>query len=95
PEEIEELRFAGRGRHLPLPGECICAPGDFTVNRVTGDAEIETGDSFVSLLCTAGEGKLLCGGEEYPLSAGCSYFLPAGLPICRIEGNATLLCSRA
>ncbi|MCQ2433591.1 MAG: class I mannose-6-phosphate isomerase [Clostridia bacterium] len=49
------------------------------MHDLRADASFTVGDSFVSLLVTNGEGALVYGGEEYPLSAGISYFLPAGM----------------
>lgn len=95
PDEVEALRFAGRGRFAPLPGEVLCAAEQFAVSRLTGAGTIAVGDSFVSLLCAAGEGSLTCAGVRHRLCRGDSYFLPAGLSDCRVDGDAVLLLSRA
>ena len=50
-----------------------------------------TGDSFVSVLCTEGGAALSCGGEEFPLRAGESLFVPADAPGFALAGNGELL----
>ena len=54
-------------------------------------------DSFVSLLVTAGAGVLTHGDTDYPLRAGDSYFLPAGMGEYHVRGTdgaVTLILSR-
>ena len=50
--------------------------------------------SFVSLLVTAGTGRLAMDGETMPLSAGDSVFLPAGNGNVRVEGDCNVLLTR-
>lgn len=45
-------------------------------------------DSFVSLLVTGGEGKLVHDGVEYTLTAGTSWFLPAGMGTYTVRGTS-------
>ena len=44
-------------------------------------------DSFVSVLVLNGQGVLSFGGEDYALSAGVSYFLPAGMGDYTVKGE--------
>ena len=76
------------GPHL---GQCAY----FTTDSHTGSFT-ETADetSFVSLLVTAGTGRLVMDGETMPLSAGDSVFLPAGSGDFRVEGDCTVLLTR-
>ncbi|MBQ8208947.1 MAG: mannose-6-phosphate isomerase [Clostridia bacterium] len=50
-------------------------------------------DSFSSVLCISGEGKILFDGAEYELMAGDSYFIPAGLGEYKITGNTEIIIS--
>ena len=90
-EEVEALRFA-RGREDGL----LSNSQYFKVERreIRGtDTVFAFADSFVSVLCIAGEGVLRLEGDSYPLSRGDSYFLPAGMGMCEAEGEMTLICS--
>lgn len=51
------------------------------------------GGSFTHLMCVRGEGDILCGGRNYPLRQGDSYFLPAALGEYAVEGDCSLLLS--
>lgn len=90
--EIAALRFS---RTCALPGECICAAAHFAISRLTGDAAFAVTDRFVSLLCLDGESTLTCGGKPYAIRPGQSWYLPADLGDCRIDGGATILLSQA
>ena len=90
--EIDEIRFA-RGREAGT----LANSRYFKVwRREITDAEgiAATPDSFQSLLCTEGEGCIVFDGEEYPISKGDSYLLPAGMGDCEVKGKLTLICSR-
>ena len=72
---------------------CRC----FSVTRLdirTRAALICGGDSFRHLLCVEGEGAVVHGGVRYPLRQGDSYFLPAALGECAVEGACRVLLSR-
>jgi len=72
---------------------CRC----FSVTRLdirTRAALICGGDSFRHLLCVEGEGAVIHGGVRYPLRQGDSYFLPAALGECAVEGACRVLLSR-
>ena len=91
-DEVSAVRFsrAPQGE----VGECLAACPYFEVRRLTGDATLSVTDaSFCHLLCVGGEGRLIQDGVSYPVARGDSYFVPAGLGTCRVEGNVTLLAS--
>lgn len=52
------------------------------------------GGSFQHLLCVEGAGVICCGGNQYPLRRGDSYFMPAALGEYRIQGSCRVLLSR-
>lgn len=90
--EIEALQFT---RSCDLPGECICTAEYFSVSRLTGSADFTVTDRFLSLLCLEGESILSCGGERYAVRPGESWYLPAGLGDCHLNGSAVVLFSQA
>lgn len=51
--------------------------------------------SFLSLTITksAGEGKIMYGGEEFPFKLGETYFIPAGLGEFTVNGDAEIICA--
>lgn len=50
-------------------------------------------DSFSSILCISGAGKIIYDGEEYDLASGDSYFIPAGLGEYTVKGNTEIIIS--
>lgn len=91
--EIDAVRYArGRG-----DAETLADCPYFKVSRleVNGTRDVEaTKESFVSLLCVNGRGKLIFDGAEYEICRGDSYFLPAGLGISTFEGEMTVILSQ-
>lgn len=86
-EEIRSIRF---GAEANPDKELLAACRYFRVRHcdVTGERDFSVGDnSFVSLLCVAGNGEIRFGGESYPVHTGDSYFLPAGMGNCTLRGN--------
>ncbi len=68
----------------------------FKVNKLNVDGErcVSTGgESFMSILCTEGEGTLDFGDQSYELRRGDSYFLPAGLGGAVLSGKLTVITS--
>ena len=51
------------------------------------------GGSFTHLMCVRGGGDILCGGRNYPLRQGDSYFLPAALGEYAVEGDGSFVLS--
>ena len=90
--EIDALRFAAsRGE-----ADELAACAYFRVRKFTGGViRLIAEDSFLSLLCTDGEGEILCDGERYPIRRGDSYFIPRGCAECTLTGNAVVLISEA
>ena len=92
-EEIDAIRYSRGGGDSETLANCRY----FKVSRleVKGAREVEaTQESFVSLLCVNGGGKLIFDGEEYEICRGDSYFLPAGLGISSLEGDMTVILSQ-
>ena len=90
-EEIEAIQFAN-GREEEL----LSNSRYFKVRRceINGTRElVATERSFVSVLCVKGSGTLTFEGEDYPISRGDSYLLPAGMGRCDAGGEMTLICS--
>lgn len=94
-EEISAIRFEAGKRTSP---ERLAACRYFCVDAltVTGERALRAGaDSFVSLLAIRGSGAIRIGDETYPIAAGDSYYLPAGLGDFTVlgEGMTILLSS--
>ena len=89
-DEIEALRFSKAAERTPgLLASC----DKFTVNKyeLSGEKSLEVGtSSFVSLTFTDGEGRIVCGGEEYRFVKGDTYYLPAGLGSVRLESDSAV-----
>ncbi len=90
-DEIEILRYE-RGK----PHGALASCRYFTVYKedIDGEKSFDCDEeSFRSLLCVDGEGYVTCGGDEYPLKKGDSYFLPAGLGEYKIAGKLCVIIS--
>lgn len=94
-EEIGAIRFSRAPRYEI--GECLAACPYFEVHRLTLDDNTVTldvtGESFRHLLCIGGEGALVHDGVSYSVTRGDSFFLPAGMGECTLEGTLSLLVS--
>ena len=94
-DEINSIRYS-KG-HDALSGELLANSEFFSVRKLTLNGQTErldvTAESFLSILCTEGEGKLTFGGEDYSLSRGDSYFLPAGMGECDLTGRVMVIIS--
>lgn len=90
--EISDIRFSkGAG-----DADLLANSEYFKVRRMlVGDKSdiCVTNDSFVSLICIDGEGRIEHDGESYPLKKGDSYFLPAGMGCVTLNGNMTVIAS--
>ena len=93
--EVDAIRFSRTPQYEE--GECLAACPYFEVRRLVLDGTPTTLEvraaSFRHLLCVGGSGVIRFEGEAYPIARGDSYFLPAGLGTCMLEGDATLLVS--
>ena len=91
-EEVCALRYSeGKENDILVNNEY------FKVKQINMEtcADIEaTEQSFISLLCTEGNGAIVYGNEEFPLTRGDSYFLPAGMGKASLKGNMKLICSQ-
>lgn len=96
-EEINAVRYAHATEEERRSPAVLAVCPYFRVELVGLDGErtLEvTEDSFLHLLCTEGEGRLVFDGEEYSFSKGESYLLPAALGKCTFLGCASLLISK-
>lgn len=94
-EEVDAIRFAS-GRKA-MAGELLASSEYFKVERIKlcGRVSLYADEqSFVSLLCVDGKGIIAFEGEEYAISKGDSYFIPAGMGAFDLEGNADIIASR-
>ena len=93
--EIEKIRFScGKPQGN---GELLACSDFFKVRCVKIDGSIkETADkdSFVSIICLDGVGCIRHLGNEYPISKGDSYFIPADMGEYEIAGKLEVICSR-
>ena len=95
-DEINSIRYS-KGNDT-ASGELLANSDFFSVRKLVIDGRSErinvTNESFVSILCTEGEGKIAFDGEDYPVRKGNSYFLPANMGECELTGNMTAIVSR-
>jgi mannose-6-phosphate isomerase len=93
-EEIDAIRFAG-GKQSDK-GELMANSTYFkAVKHVISDEVTvnATKESFISLLCTQGQGSIIFDGQEYTIKLGDSYFIPAGLGEFTVKGQLTVIAS--
>ena len=92
--EIEDIRFA-KGKTDGV-GELLANSQYFGVRKmdIKGAVGITaTSDSFLSVLCISGEGKIIHGDNTYAISKGDSYFIPAGMGNFSVSGELTVIVS--
>ena len=92
-DEIDKIRFSTNAKNSNLLASCEF----FTVEKHSIDADFEfstNAESFNSILCLEGSGKIEYDGEIFPLSKGDSYFIPAGLGKYIVAGNLEIIVSR-
>ena len=90
--EIDAIRFARGKSDASVIADCPY----FRVRRLTPEHfpfTLRAADSFLSVLCTSGEGELLCESAVYPIRCGDSYFIPRGCAPCEVRGTPELLVS--
>ena len=93
-EEVNAIRYARVADDERGDPSLLAACPYFTVRRlsVNGRETLALDEkSFLHLLCLSGDCTLVQDAEKHPVARGDSYFLPAGLGDCRLEGEATLL----
>lgn len=85
--EVNEIRY---GADATPDEELLAACHYFRVRAVTLNGERifrADKDSFVSLLAISGSGEIRHGGVSYPVAAGDSYYLPAGMGEFSVSGE--------
>jgi mannose-6-phosphate isomerase len=93
-DEISAQRFE-RGKDTGI-GELLANSKYFKVRRLdqNGTATLTAPpESFVSLLCTEGEGAIVADGASYPIVKGDSYFIPAGMGEFSLSGKLDVVIS--
>ena len=94
--EVEEIRYALGGKDDP---ECLANSPYFKVRSLEVDGTVRSDfvsdESFLFLLCVAGEGNIVYGGDEYPIRKGEGYFLPAGMGDYQYKGSMKMIGSEA
>ena len=93
-----QIPYGAVGRISSLPGGTVrplasCDLFQAELLAVSGRMRIGCADSFTSLLCLEGQGRLLWPDGELLLHKGASLFLPAGMTAIA-AGDLRLLCSR-
>ena len=92
--EIEKIQFSRNAKTEYTLASCeyftvekhnICAD---SYNSYTND------ESFASLLCLDGNGVILYNNEEFLVSKGDSYFIPAGIGEFKVSGNLEIIVSK-
>ena len=93
--EIEKIRFScGKPQGN---GELLACSDFFKARCIKIDGcikETADKDSFVSIICLDGDGYIRHLGNEYPISKGDSYFIPADMGEYEIAGKLEVICSR-
>jgi mannose-6-phosphate isomerase len=97
PELLDVLNFAEKTIDVLTPGPDGTYPSDvdefrLSVIEVNGDAPfVSADDRNVEIwICTAGEVRLTCAGDELEVPKGVSFVVPAAAAPYRIVGTATL-----
>ena len=86
-EEISDIRFS-RG----TLSNCIANCDKFTSFLYEVNGEKITGfENFGALICVDGQGIVRHGGNEYPIVAGDTYFIPNGCGEFTVSGNLKIL----
>jgi mannose-6-phosphate isomerase len=92
-DEIDKIRFSTNVKNDNTLASCEY----FNVEKhfIDGDLEFSTNaESFNSILCLDGNGKIEYNGESFSLVKGDSYFIPAGLGEYTVSGKVEIIVSR-
>ena len=92
-DEIDKIRFSTNAKNDNTLASCEY----FNVEKhfVDGGLEFSTNaESFNSILCLDGNGKIEYNGESFSLIKGDSYFIPAGLGKYTVSGKVEIIVSR-
>ena len=91
--EIDKIRFSTNAKNDTTLASCEY----FTVDKYTLNGEINLNtdeNSFNSVLCLDGNGTLEYSGENFSITKGDSYFIPANLGKYTIKGNVEIIVSK-
>ena len=91
--EIDKIRFSANVKNENTLACCEY----FNVERfsVYGAYEFSANaESFNSILCLDGNGKIVHNGKSYDLVKGDSYYIPANLGKYTVEGNVEIIVSK-
>ena len=91
--EIEKIQFSTNVKN----DNCLADCKYFKVDKfnIDGTLQFSTNvESFNSILCLDGEGKIVFNGEEFNISKGDSYFIPANLGSYCIDGSLEIIVSK-
>jgi mannose-6-phosphate isomerase len=92
-DEIDKIRFSTNAKNDNTLASCEY----FNVEKcfIDGDLEFSTNaESFDSILCLDGNGKIEYNRESFSLVKGDSYFIPAGLGKYTVSGKVEIIVSR-
>ena len=92
-EEINKIRYSKGQNDIFELANCEY----FNVKRYNIETSIELDcdkTSFNSVLCLDGCGEIIFNGENYPISKGDSYYIPAGMGGYAIFGKAEVIISK-
>ncbi len=92
-DEIEKIQFSTNAKNDNLLSACEY----FRVEKfnIDGNLQFSTNvESFASLLCLDGNGKMIYNDEEFEINKGDSFFIPAGLGNITVEGNLEIIISK-
>lgn len=93
-EEIQAIRYEAADREEKADSACLAHCRHFRVylRTIDGDAACRCGaESFHSLLCLDGNGRIIHNDVTYSAKKGDSWFLPAGMGSYRLTGQMRLL----
>lgn len=93
PEEIEKIQFSTNVKDCNTLASCEY----FNVKKfnIDGDYKFSTNaESFASILCLDGCGKIEFSGNCYPLCKGDSYFIPADMGEFTVSGKLEIIVSK-
>ena len=93
-KDIYEMRF--EARNMSDDENTLAHCRFFRVSKydISGERRfMPSGDTFFSVLCISGGGKLICGTESLEIKAGDSFFVPAGTKEWRILGKTEVIVS--
>lgn len=92
-DEIDKIRFSTNVKNNNTLASCEY----FNVEKhnICGDCKFFTNaESFASLLCLDGNGKIVFEGEEFSFAKGDSYFIPANMGEFTVLGNLEIIISK-